>query len=204
MKSSQDPSQFLVLKKLYHIICTSMFYMLPAGCRPYNTNGRPPPTNCNSTNMIVSSTSINTPAYWVTNTPVQARNSDIYETSLNGLVQQRRTASSGLLMNIGYLNNGHGPPNAMGPGTDSEIGDELSPLPRPASAGAAAVVSGSAGLHENSVLYDYPPSLAVHVNSSNRHRGTMQSLRKQHSVSCASHCCEVAAAASSANQPKVW
>jgi len=152
--------------------------------------------------MIVSTSSINTPAYWVTNTPVQACNSDIYETSLNGLVQQRRTASSGLLMNIGYLNNGHGPPNAMGPGTDSELGDELSPLPRPASAGAAAVVSGSAGLHENSVLYDYPPSLAVHVNSSNRHRGTMQSLRKQHSVSCASHCCEAAAAASSANQPK--
>ena len=116
-------------------------------------------------------------------------------------------------MNIGYLNNGHPPLTGAGgggqPGTDSELGDELSPLPRPASAGAAAVVSGTvpSGLHENSVLYDYPPSLSAvtHVqnNSSSRHRGATLSLRKQHSVSCASHCCEVAAAASAANLPKV-
>lgn len=103
-------------------------------------------------------------------------------------------------MNIGYLN-GQPPGGAVGPGgTDSELGDELSPLPRPASAGAAAVVSG---YHESNVLYDYPPSnmphqsTTVHNNSSSRHRGV--SLRKQHSVSCASHCCEVAAAASAAS-----
>ena len=181
----------------------TMFYMLPAGNRGiYNTNGRPSNINSNSATMIVTSSSNATPTYWVTNTPVQGacNSAGMFESSI---LQQQRTASSGLLMNIGYLNNGHGPPNAMGPGTDSELGDELSPLPRPASAGAAAVVSGAAGLHENSVLYDYPPSLSVHVNSS-RHRGTSLSLRKQHSVSCASHCCEVAAAASGANGlPKV-
>ena len=157
--------------------------------------------------MNVTSSSNNTPTYWVTNTPGRNPCNPVYSGGC-GIYEGRRTASSGLLMNIGYLN-GQPPGGAVGgTGTDSELGDELSPLPRPASAGAAAVVSG---YHENSVLYDYPPSMSHQSttvqNNSSRHRGV--SLRKQHSVSCASHCCEVAAAASAASgainncQPKL-
>ena len=114
----------------------------------------------------------------------------------------RRTGSSGLLMNIGYL----GSTNTTS--ITSEAGDELAPLPRPASAGAAATPADS--FDRDDVLYDYPPAVppmltsgsgghaasapgggkrhGPHHGRSSRHRGV--SLRKQHSVSCASHCCE--------------
>ena len=69
-----------------------------------------------------------------------------------GLVlnQQRRTASSGgLLMNIGYLEENGGVTST------SEGGDEMTALPRPASAGAAAIPTRA---QEETVLYDYPPA----------------------------------------------
>ena len=85
-------------------------------------------------------------------------------------------------MNIGYLDNGSTPVTA------SEAADTLSMLPRPASAGAAAaLVNGGGGAEDSTLLYEYPPSVSGAATPS-RHRGV--SLRKQHSVSCASHCCD--------------
>lgn len=136
--------------------------------------------------IVTSSSNGNTPTYWVTTSGPQgsaanlptAASAVISAANYSNPGQGRRTASSGLLMNIGYLN------------SQDEISDELTA--RPASAGAAAVTSG---LPESSVLYDYPPithgATTNQVSSlSSRHRGV--SLRKQHSVSCASsqHCCE--------------
>ena len=116
-------------------------------------------------------------------------------------------------MNIGYLDNGvlPGAPSvvsAVGGGLPvsarvADFGEEMTPLPRPASAGAAAVIAASqqcngpasSSAPEDTVLYDYPPLAGLHhvKPASSRHRGV--NLRKQHSVSCASHCCE--------NQPQV-
>lgn len=137
------------------------------------TNGRPP--TLNSAAMIVtSSSSNNMPTYWVST-------QDPLPPSVLPQ-QQRRTASSGLLMNIGYLDNGSTPVTA------SEAADTLSMLPRPASAGAAAaLVNGGGGAEDSTLLYEYPPSVSGAATPS-RHRGV--SLRKQHSVSCASHCCD--------------
>ena len=122
-----------------------------------------------------------------------------------GLVlnQQRRTASSGgLLMNIGYLEENNGG-DQMITSNISEAGglDEMTAmLPRPASAGAAAAIPGMrAGQDQETVLYDYPPAasncqktpppLGASSRGSSRHRG-INNLKKQHSVSCANHCCE--------------
>lgn len=134
--------------------------------------------------IVTSSSNGNTPTYWVTTSgPPQGSVANLPSVAANAVISAanysnagRRTASSGLLMNIGYLN-----------GQD-EISDELTA--RPASAGAAA------GLPETSVLYDYPPAVTHGATTnqvsslSSRHRGV--SLRKQHSVSCTSsqHCCE--------------
>ena len=141
------------------------------------TNGRPP--TLNSAAMIVtSSSSNNMPTYWVsTHDPLPP---SVLPQSSH---QQRRTASSGLLMNIGYLDNGSTPVTA------SEAADTLSMLPRPASAGASTALvngGGGGGGEDSTLLYEYPPSVSAATPS--RHRGV--SLRKQHSVSCASHCCD--------------
>ena len=93
-------------------------------------------------------------------------------------------------MNIGYLDQ-NGVTSTPEANTTNGLG---STLPRPASAGAAAVPSRT---HEDTILYDYPPSTigpktppAGGVSrASSRHRG-VSNLRKQHSVSCANHCCE--------------
>ena len=126
--------------------------------------------------MIVTSSSNNTPTYWVSHDPTPPT---VLPTATAVTQPQRRTASSGLLMNIGYLDNGSTPVTA------SEAADTLSALPRPASAGAAAVMAP-----EDTLLYEYPPSAATLKTSTpaSRHRGV--NLRKQHSVSCASHCCD--------------
>jgi hypothetical protein len=154
--------------------------------RLYHTNGRPPAPNGSNSALIVTSASNsnNTPTYWLatmnmTGVP-PATSMSCYpalpaEDTVGSIVAKRRTASSGLLMNIGYLDK---PPTEAG---TTESNDELTPLPRPASAGAAAEV----------VLYDYPPMTsgsAVRTSAASRHRGV--NLRKQHSVNCASHCCE--------------
>ena len=144
------------------------------------TNGRPP--TLNSAAMIVTSSSNNiTPTYWVSTHDPTLTPSVLPPGSAH---QQRRTASSGLLMNIGYLDNGSTPVTA------SEAAETLSTLPRPASAGAAAALVNG----EDTLLYEYPPSVTLASapvkagTASSRHRGV--NLRKQHSVSCASHCCE--------------
>ena len=92
-------------------------------------------------------------------------------------------------MNIGYLEE-----NGGGLTSTSEGGDEMTALPRPASAGAAAIPTRNA--QEETVLYDYPPAAASRQKTpppggsrGSRHRG-INNLRKQHSVSCANHCCE--------------
>lgn len=89
-------------------------------------------------------------------------------------------------MNIGYLEENGGVTST------SEGGDEMTALPRPASAGAAAIPTRA---QEETVLYDYPPAASCQKtpppggSRGSRHRG-INNLRKQHSVSCANHCCE--------------
>ena len=98
-------------------------------------------------------------------------------------------------MNIGYLDQ-----NGVTSTPEATTNGLGGTLPRPASAGAAAVPSRT---HEDTILYDYPPSTigpktppAGGVSrASSRHRG-VSNLRKQHSVSCANHCCE--------SKTKVW
>ena len=95
-------------------------------------------------------------------------------------------------MNIGYL-------EQNGVTSTPDVPEELTAsatLPRPASAGAAAASNRA---HEDTILYDYPPAMGLKTPPgsarSSRHRG-VNNLRKQHSVSCANHCCE--------SKTKVW
>ena len=99
---------------------------------------------------------------------------------------RRAVSSGGLLMNIGYL-------EQNGVTSTPDVPEELTAsatLPRPASAGAAAASNRA---HEDTILYDYPPAMGLKTPPgsarSSRHRG-VNNLRKQHSVSCANHCCE--------------
>ncbi len=178
----------------YELLCNFTWVICYARLL-YHTNGHHNASAIITSSSILSN-GVNTPTYWVNGhvasavgaaAPATATFATPMSSAYNTMVQpqagiqQRRTASSGLLMNIGYLDQ-----------TDPAQEENL--IPRPASAGAMHQPATASA--EQTVLYDYPASKAGQRSAAGRHRGLV-SLRKQHSVSCASsHCCE--------NGQKLW